>query len=105
MSIPVPGQLEQLFPNFYRLCAPNPGQMTGPGTNTYIYGEKELAVIDAGPPIPEHVDAILAAQDTLGAPITALLASHTHRDHSPAIAMVAEHLDDVKLIGIPAENG
>ena len=68
MTIPVAGQLEQLFPNLYRLCAPNPGLMTGPGTNTYIYGEKELAVFDAGPALPEHVAAILAAQDTLGRP-------------------------------------
>ena len=108
MTIPVAGQLEQLFPNFYRLCAPNPGLMTGPGTNTYIYGEKELAVFDAGPALPEHVAAILAAQDTLGAPITTLFASHTHRDHSPAIAQIekelAEQLSNVKIIGIPAPD-
>jgi hydroxyacylglutathione hydrolase len=105
MTVPVAGKLEQLYPNFYRLCAPNPGQMTGPGTNTYIYGSKELAIFDAGPSMPEHVAAILAAQDTLGAPITTMFASHTHRDHSPAIAQVAEQLGDVKLIGIPAAPG
>lgn len=105
MTTPVAGKLEQLFPNLYRLCAPNPGPMTGPGTNTYIYGEKELAVFDAGPSVPEHVAAILASQDTLDAPITTLFASHTHADHSPAIAKVAEQLGDVKLIGIPAAAG
>jgi glyoxylase-like metal-dependent hydrolase (beta-lactamase superfamily II) len=105
MNIPAAGKLEQLFPHLYRLCAPNPGQMTGPGTNTYLYGERELAVFDAGPAIPEHVAAILAAQDTLDAPITKLFASHTHSDHSPAIAKVAEQLGDVELIGIPAEVG
>jgi glyoxylase-like metal-dependent hydrolase (beta-lactamase superfamily II) len=105
MTMPVAGNLEQLFPNLYRLCAPNPGPMTGPGTNTYLYGEKELAVFDAGPAMPEHVAAILAAQDALDAPITKLFASHTHRDHSPAIAKVAEQLGDVELIGIPAFAG
>ena len=101
---PVAGKLEQLLPNFYRLCAPNPGMMTGPGTNTYIYGEKELAVFDAGPAIDQHISAILAAQEALGAPITTLFASHTHRDHSPAITHVAAQLDNVTLIGIPAAH-
>lgn len=105
MTTPIAGKLEQLFPNLYRLCAPNPGPMTGPGTNTYIYGDKELAVFDAGPPVAEHVAAILAAQDTLGAPITKLFASHTHSDHSPAIAKVAQQLGSVELIGIPAGAG
>ena len=105
MATPIAGTLEQLFPNFYRLCAPNPGPMTGPGTNTYLYGDKELAVFDAGPAIAEHVAAILAAQDTLKAPITTLFASHTHSDHSPAIARVAEQLSNVRLIGIPADPG
>ncbi|MFT5572972.1 MAG: glyoxylase-like metal-dependent hydrolase (beta-lactamase superfamily II) [Cryomorphaceae bacterium] len=105
MTTPIAGELEQLLPNFYRLCAPNPGQMTGPGTNTYIYGDKELAIFDAGPPIPQHVAAILAVQDTLAAPITTMFASHTHKDHSPAIAQVAEQLGDVRLIGISAAPG
>ena len=102
MTTPIAGKLEQLMPNFYRLCAPNPGPMTGPGTNTYIYGTKELAVFDAGPAIPEHISAIVEAQEALNAPITKLFASHTHSDHSPAIAKVAENLADVELIGIEA---
>ena len=44
-----------------RLVAPNPGVMTGPGTNTYLLGTEEVAVLDPGPDLPEHVDAILAA--------------------------------------------
>lgn len=104
MTTPVAGELERLYPNLYRLCAPNPGFMTGPGTNTYIYGKDELAVFDAGPAIDEHVSAILAAQETLDAPITKLFASHTHSDHSPAIAMVADQLVEVELIGIPADE-
>lgn len=69
-------------------------------------------MFDAGPALPEHVAAILAAQDTLNAPITHLFASHTHRDHSPAIAQVAKQLTGplsstktkVTLVGIPAAS-
>ncbi|MDP4789458.1 MAG: MBL fold metallo-hydrolase, partial [Haliea sp.] len=43
-----------------RLVAPNPGMMTGPGTNTYLLGDDQLAVVDPGPAIPEHIEAILA---------------------------------------------
>ena len=42
-----------------RLVAPNPGVMTGPGTNTYLLGDDEVAVLDPGPAIPAHIDAIL----------------------------------------------
>ncbi len=51
----------RLSPLVQRLVAPNPGMMTGPGTNTYLIGDRELAVLDPGPAIPEHIDAILAA--------------------------------------------
>lgn len=103
-SIPVAGELQQLRDNLYRLCAPNPSQMTGPGTNTYIYGVKELAVLDPGPPIDAHVDRILAAQDELQAPITRIIATHTHRDHSPAVALLAQNLPAVEIIGAPAAH-
>ena len=63
-----------------------------------------MAVFDAGPAIDEHINAILAAQDTLSAPITRLIASHTHIDHSPAIARLAERLPEATLIGIPAAD-
>lgn len=102
MAIPVAGQLEQLFSNVHRLCAPNPGPMTGPGTNTYLYGEKELAVFDPGPNLAEHVTEILKAQDTLGAPITRIFASHTHQDHSPAVAVLSQSLPGAEIVGLPA---
>ena len=65
-----------------RLLAPNPSPFTYTGTETYIVGKGEVAVIDPGPDLPEHVDAILAA--TQGERVTAILCTHTHRDHSPA---------------------
>ena len=65
-----------------RLLAPNPSPFTYTGTETYIVGRGEVGVIDPGPALPEHVDAILAA--TGGERIRAILCTHTHRDHSPA---------------------
>lgn len=75
----VPVTLEPLV---RRLLAPNPSPFTYTGTETYIVGRGEVAVIDPGPDLPEHVDAILAA--TSGEKIGAILCTHTHRDHSPA---------------------
>jgi glyoxylase-like metal-dependent hydrolase (beta-lactamase superfamily II) len=71
-----------LEPLVRRLLAPNPSPFTYTGTETYIVGRSEVAVIDPGPDLPEHVDAILAA--TQGERIGAILCTHTHRDHSPA---------------------
>jgi glyoxylase-like metal-dependent hydrolase (beta-lactamase superfamily II) len=71
-----------LEPLVRRLLAPNPSAFTYTGTETYIVGRGEVAVIDPGPDLTEHLDAILAA--TAGERITAILCTHTHRDHSPA---------------------
>ncbi|MBI1943430.1 MAG: MBL fold metallo-hydrolase [Betaproteobacteria bacterium] len=72
-----------------RITAPNPGAMTGPGTNTYLVGRiedgGELAVIDPGPAIDSHLEAIVAAG---GGRIRWILATHTHVDHSPAAALL-----------------
>lgn len=74
--------MEQVHPRVRRLLAPNPSPFTYTGTQTYIVGSGAVAVIDPGPDLPEHVDAILAA--TKGEEIAAILCTHTHRDHSPA---------------------
>ena len=105
MSIPIPGQLQQLENRLYRLCANNPSAMTGPGTNTYLYGKSELAVIDAGPKLASHIENILAAQDSLKAPITKIFSSHTHSDHSPAVAELVKALPNACVIGLPAPAG
>ncbi|HEV2818162.1 MAG TPA: MBL fold metallo-hydrolase [Allosphingosinicella sp.] len=75
-------EVEQVHPLVRRLLAPNPSPFTYTGTQTYIVGTGAVAVIDPGPDLPEHVDAILAA--TAGEKIDAILCTHTHRDHSPA---------------------
>jgi glyoxylase-like metal-dependent hydrolase (beta-lactamase superfamily II) len=76
------GKVEQVAPGVRRLLAPNPSPFTYTGTQTYLVGEGEVAVIDPGPDLAPHVDAILDA--TQGERIAAILATHTHRDHSPA---------------------
>jgi glyoxylase-like metal-dependent hydrolase (beta-lactamase superfamily II) len=79
------GQAEQLEPLVRRVLAPNPSAFTFTGTESYIVGAgNEVAVIDPGPDEPEHIRALLG---TIGAArLTAILCTHTHRDHSPAAA-------------------
>jgi glyoxylase-like metal-dependent hydrolase (beta-lactamase superfamily II) len=75
-----------------RIVAPNPGQMTLTGTNTYLLddGQRHLAVIDPGPDdLPSHLDAILAAATPHGA-ITTVIATHRHSDHLPLARVLCE---------------
>ena len=76
----VPGDIVEIAPGVRRLTAPNPGVMTGPGTNSYILGDDDLVLIDPGPDIESHRDALLAA---VGDQLRWILCTHTHRDHSP----------------------
>jgi glyoxylase-like metal-dependent hydrolase (beta-lactamase superfamily II) len=80
-----------------RLVAPNAGIMTGPGTNTYLLGDEQVAVLDPGPAIPAHIDAILAAA---GDNIRWIVCTHTHPDHSPAWQAVAL-ATGAEVIGAP----
>ncbi len=84
----VPGRVVRLSERLLRITAPNPGVMTGPGTNTYLVGGPERwTVIDPGPEDSQHLQALLAA----AAPgrIERILVTHTHRDHSPGAAGLA----------------
>jgi glyoxylase-like metal-dependent hydrolase (beta-lactamase superfamily II) len=69
-------------PPIRRVLAPNPSLMTSEGTNTYLIGQDELAVVDPGPDQPEHLEAILAEAGS--AAIRAILVTHRHGDHLPA---------------------
>jgi glyoxylase-like metal-dependent hydrolase (beta-lactamase superfamily II) len=75
-------KLEPLEPGIARVLAHNPSAFTYYGTQTYLVGESELAVIDPGPDLPEHLDALEKAVG--GRPVVAVMCTHTHRDHSPA---------------------
>ncbi len=76
-----PGALVVLSPLIRRIVAPNASPMTFQGTNTYVVGHGEVAVVDPGPDLPDHIDAIIAALGTER--VGRILVTHTHRDHSP----------------------
>lgn len=87
----VAGRAVRLSPRIVRVTAPNPGAMTGPGTNTYLVGEGDgdsgaWTVIDPGPADDHHVQAILAAAPGR---IVQILVTHTHKDHSPGAVPLA----------------
>ncbi|HRF88632.1 MAG TPA: MBL fold metallo-hydrolase [Pseudomonadales bacterium] len=82
------GELVQLSPLVRRLTANNPSVMTGAGTNCYLIGTDELAILDPGPADPVHIEAILAAVGA--AKVRWIVVTHTHPDHSPAAKLLAE---------------
>ncbi|HWD22212.1 MAG TPA: MBL fold metallo-hydrolase [Burkholderiales bacterium] len=94
-----PGVPKRLDRYVTRITAPNPGMMTGPGTNTYLVGEDELALIDPGPAVDSHIERILS----LGK-IRWILCTHTHLDHSPAAAAI-KAASGATVFGRPAPAG
>lgn len=75
--------------------------MTGPGTNTYLFGDQEIAVLDPGPALARHVDNIVARAPGV---IRWILVTHTHPDHSPGVRLLAEQTD-AEVLGMPAPEG
>ncbi|MBT8458734.1 MAG: MBL fold metallo-hydrolase [Boseongicola sp.] len=86
---PVAGEPDDLGNGLRRIVAPNPSPMTFRGTNTYLLGQRDLAVIDPGPPDETHLAAIL---DALGAGqrISHIFVTHSHADHSPLAMTLAQ---------------
>jgi glyoxylase-like metal-dependent hydrolase (beta-lactamase superfamily II) len=80
--------VEQVESGIARILAHNPSAFTYFGTQTYLLGEQRLAVVDPGPDLPEHLDAIGEAIG--GRELVAIMCTHTHRDHSPAARPLAE---------------
>ena len=78
------GVVDQVSPLIRRVIANNPGPFTFTGTGTYIVGRGEVAVIDPGPELPDHLAAILRAVE--GERVTAIAITHHHADHSPLAA-------------------
>ena len=100
---PGPGRLDEVAPGVRRLTAPNPGLMTGPGTNTYLVGHADPVVVDPGPADEAHTAAIAAAAATLGS-IHTIVVTHTHPDHAPGAAALAR-ATGARVVGFgPAEN-
>jgi glyoxylase-like metal-dependent hydrolase (beta-lactamase superfamily II) len=77
-----------LSPLISRVLAPNPGPFTFKGTGVYLIGGDDVAVVDPGPLIPEHVAALKRALD--GRRVSHILVTHTHSDHSPAAQPLKE---------------
>ncbi|MHC9237090.1 MBL fold metallo-hydrolase [Pseudooceanicola sp. 502str34] len=86
---PRPGVAEALSPLVRRIVAPNPSPMTYRGTNTYLVGQSEIAVIDPGPRDDAHMAAILAALAP-GQRISHIFVTHAHLDHSPLARPLSE---------------
>lgn len=96
-----PGVIQEMAAGIRRLVAPNASMMTGPGTNTYLLGEKEIGVIDPGPDIDSHIGRI---REFAGGTIAWILVTHTHPDHSPAAKKLAKATGG-ELLGRPAPHG
>jgi glyoxylase-like metal-dependent hydrolase (beta-lactamase superfamily II) len=96
---PVP--VEEVSAGVLRVLAPNPGVMTGPGTNTYLVGDEELAVIDPGPDDPSHIERLVE----LGrGRIKWILVTHTHPDHAPGARELARRTG-APTVGFGSRDG
>lgn len=78
------GRVEQVAPGLRRVIAENPSKFTYRGTGTYLVGENEVAVVDPGPALDSHRDALATA--LAGERVTAIVVTHCHADHSPLAA-------------------
>ena len=98
----MPGRAVALAPGVTRVTAPNPGVMTGPGTNSYLLGDgRDHVVIDPGPADPEHLERLLALA---GGRLSRVLVTHTHIDHSPGAAWLKARTG-ARLVGLPPPPG
>lgn len=97
----VAGVPSALSPLVRRIVAPNPSVMTGPGTNTYLVGIDEVAVIDPGPADDSHLDAIAGCG---GDRIRWILCTHTHEDHSPGAAGLKARTG-AEVLGFDSRDG
>lgn len=79
------GKIVQLAPGVRRVVAKNPNPFTFTGTGVYILGEGQVAVIDPGPSLDEHLDAVLAGLEE-GETVSHILVTHTHTDHTAGVA-------------------
>lgn len=101
-SLDIPAGLEvRLSPLVSRVLAPNPGPFTFKGTGVYIVGNQSVAVIDPGPALPGHIDNLKRVLD--GRRISHILVTHTHRDHSPAAALL-KSWSGAPIYGLPLQS-
>jgi glyoxylase-like metal-dependent hydrolase (beta-lactamase superfamily II) len=103
MARPDYGVAEELEPGLRRVLAPNPSPMTHWGTNTYLVGDRDVAVIDPGPDDPGHFAALMAA--LAGARVQAVLVTHAHLDHTPLAGRLARQTGAPVLAFGPPDAG
>jgi len=96
-----PGVAVKLSPRVARITAANASIMTGPGTNSYLlFGHDNVVCVDPGPAEEQHLEALLSAIAESQKPLTHILLTHTHRDHSPGCkALVAA--TGAQVLGMP----
>src|SRR5512137_2511490 len=86
-AAPETGSIRRIAPDVWRIVAPNPSPLTGPGTNTYVVGTRRRIVIDPGPTDDVHIERILAVA---GGRVERILCTHSHPDHSPGAASLKQ---------------
>lgn len=92
-------EVVQISPLVRRITAGNASVFTGPGTNTYLVGMNEVTVVDPGPALDSHIEAIVGAPGT----IKQIVVTHTHPDHSPGVKLLQEAVD-VPAYGLITET-
>lgn len=97
----LPGEPVEIAAGVTRLTAPNPGLMTGPGTNTYVLGRERFTVLDPGPDDEGHIEKLL---ELTGGVIDQVVVTHTHMDHSPAVTTLKARTG-CRVFGLKAPQG
>ena len=99
IKIMIAEEVVQISPLVRRITAGNASVFTGPGTNTYLVGMNEVTVVDPGPALDSHIEAIVGASGT----IKQIVVNHTHPDHSPGVKLLQEAVD-VPAYGLITET-
>lgn len=96
------GEVQHVARAVWRIVAPNPGPLTGPGTNTYVIGRERPVVIDPGCNEPAHLERVL---EVAGGRIEHILCTHSHPDHSPGASWLRE-VTGARVFGLaPPDDG
>ncbi len=96
-----PGVATAISPLVRRILCANPSFMTGPGTNTYLVGIDEIAVVDPGPVDLDHTETVVGCG---GDRIRWIVCTHSHPDHAPGAAALADRTG-ARVVGFGAREG
>lgn len=96
----ITGAVQRVAAEVWRVVAPNPSPLTGPGTNTYVVGAERPVVIDPGCEDPAHLERVLAVA---GGAIERIVCTHSHPDHSPGAAWLKRRTG-APVLGLPAPD-